>query len=294
MVFLPEPATCRNESTSEKETMPSGTRFRKFLFLASFFLLPLFLFSQDTATHRKPLLKPFSGYMKDTIVPAGPNEFAFNLAPFFTTMLGASPNDEFRTSLFYKRQLGHPRNYLRVGVMYKPGMPANIDSDDIIFTLTDSTRYRNAFEVNRKRPLQFNLGLERRSKGSWRWQTYAALDIMYGFYNRKYELTDYSEKLDTSGTWQIDFSSQQPKLVLDSKTTSNWYFGASPAIGLRYAFNRRWLLSLQTGMDAYVFHGEEYKRASSSQGYSLESKKLSYSEFTTTGLFNEFALTFRF
>ena len=258
------------------------------------FLLPFSLLAQDTTkTHRKPLFKPIAGYMRDTIVPAGPNEIVVNIAPVFTTLLGAVPDNEARWSIMYKRALKNPRSVLRAGVMYRPAMYTTFhNTEDYYYAVTDSTRIRNTFDMGKRRPVQFNIGFERRTEGNYRWSAYIALDAMFGFYNRTYKLTDYNERLDTNGYWNIDFNQPPGVLELDRKTSFNYYFGANPNIGARYAFSSHWMMSLQAGVDLVVFRGAYYERES--QGYSLKEKSLDYFGVETSGLFNEFAVTYRF
>jgi hypothetical protein len=277
-----------------KLLMTPAKPLRTFILLAVLiFSVPVCSVAQDTISkpHREPLIKPFAYYMKDTIVPAGKNEISFNVAPLLAVFSGMTPNYEYRYAIYYRRQLRNPQNFLRAGFIYKPASNYS-NPDDLVFMVTDSTRYRNVLDISRRRPLQLNFGIERRSKGLGRWHGYIALDLVGGFYSQKYTLTDWYEKQDSTGNWEMDYSVPQPLSVLDKKTSLNYYFGASPAFGIRYAFNAKWLFSAQAGFEAILFAGEEYERVS--QGYSLKVLPRNYFEFNTSGLINELSVHYRF
>ena len=76
------------------------------------------------------------------------------------------------------------------------------------------------------------------------------------------------------------------------KTGHDWYVGASPNVGVRYAFNKKWVVSLQTGVELTYLSSQVYTR--NSLGTDLVYGSYSTFNLDTPGLFNEFALTYRF
>jgi hypothetical protein len=267
-----------------------------FLTLSIFF--SIFSFAQDSTAAKKPrkiLFKPLSEYAGDTISPAGPNEIAVNIAPIFTTVLGGYPDNEARFSVFYKRSLKNPRAVLRVGIMFKPEIlgTKQIVDQHLYFEQTDSTRTDNIYNFTKKNPWQLNLGFEWRSKGGRRWSTYLSFDVITGLYSQKYSLKDVKQKLDSTGNWVSDFQAMAGVEMVNVRSSAfNWYIGGSPNFGVRYAFNKRWAASVQTGVDFFVLFGETYTRDSMATNLILNKSTTFNSE--APALLNEFAITYRF
>lgn len=269
---------------------------KRLLFVFSL-LFSLSSFAQDTTVVKKQpqnfVFKSLKEYAGDTISPAGPNEFSFNLSPIFTRLLGSTPDNVATYSLFYKRSLKNPRAVVRAGFLFKPQILAQgqVLEDSLYFNQTDSTRTENLFKSSRKNPIQLNLGMEWRSKGGKRWSTYLALDLMGGAYWQKYAMYIVNQKLDSTGNWQIDQQNTATDKFID-RSAFSWYVGVSPNFGVRYAFNRRWALSLQTGVELYMLFEESYSR----NALNTNMKYLNATTFNvdTPALFNEFAITYRF
>jgi hypothetical protein len=271
--------------------------------MKNFFLIASLLFSvsilaQDTSSvskkQRKPVFKPLKEYAGDSIVPAGRNEIAVNIAPVFTSLLGSSPDNEARFSVFYKRSLKNPRAVLRAGFIYKSQTiaPGTVSSASAYFDVTDSTRTESIFAQEKGDPKQLNFGLEWRSKGGKRWSTYLSFDIIGGIFSNQYTLQNIAQKIDSTGNWVVDNQSVMYSHAKAIYNAPNWYIGGSPNFGVRYAFNKRWVISLQTGVEFKLISAQDYRRDSNVMYPALE--KSTAFDLDTPALLNEFAVTFRF
>ncbi len=271
--------------------------------MKSFFILLAALFflsanAQDsTAKQRRFKITYTPRHVpKDTVVPAGRNELYLNIAPVFSTLLGGFPANEMNYSLFYKRTLKNPRWAMRTGILFKPQINNYYNAfnfnDDLYFEVTDSTRTANKFYANNINKWQVNAGMEWRSKGNKRWSTFVGLDLIYGIYKQSYVLYDVQEKLDTNGHWNTDLNSTAAVQMLDYKQNMSWYVGLSPKLGLRYAFNRHWMMSLQAGFDTYFLKTAYYTR--NYFGTSIQQYAANYFEYNMNSFFDEFAVVYRF
>jgi hypothetical protein len=265
--------------------------------LALFLCVPAF--AQDTTAKkikepRRIHLKP-PGAVNDSIPGAGPNEISFNLSPVVVTVLGGAPGYESRFSLFYKRSLENPRAAFRAGILFRPqSRNPFFSSDPWYFNETDSTRTRNEFHYNTAKPWQLSLGMEWRSKGAHhkRVSGFISADAIAGFYNQNYSLFDFAEKKDSTGQWTSVMFATNSVVQLDNKRARNWYAGINPNVGVRYAFGRHWLVFLQTGVDIVYAHHEQYTR--SGLGTSLVKESWESLDLNISGMFNEFAIVYRF
>lgn len=272
-------------------------------FLAAVFSLFLIIpvFSQDTASQAKKIKEPRRihlkppGVINDSIPAAGPNEISFNLSPIVVTVLGGASGYESRFSLFYKRSLENPRAAFRAGILYRPRTRSPFYSTDPwYFNVTDSTRTRNEFHYGTARPWQLSIGMEWRSKEAHnkRISGFISLDAIAGFYNQAYSLYDFAEKKDSTGQWVNDNFQASSVVLLDNQEASNWYVGVNPNVGVRYAFSSHWLVFLQTGVDIVYAQHVEYTR--SGMGTTLIPDKWQSLDTDIQGMFNEFALVYRF
>ncbi|HET6992472.1 MAG TPA: hypothetical protein VFJ43_14150 [Bacteroidia bacterium] len=269
-----------------------------FILLASLFFISVH--AQDsTARHGRLKITYTRGNNnhRDSIIPAGRNEIYLNIAPAFTVLLGASPNYELNLSCFYKRTLKNPRLALRMGFLFKPEVFLNngfdFNNDDWYFDVTDTSRIVNRFQANRKNKFQLNAGMEWRSKGNKRWSTFAGLDLIGGIYKQSYLLYDENEILDSTGHWRFDLNTAAGGIdLLDYKQNISWYVGLSPKAGLRYAFNSHWMMSVQTGFEAYYLNTKYYKR--DSFGTSIQSNNANYFNFNINSILDEFSVVYRF
>ncbi len=268
----------------------------KFTLLFLFSICYISLNAQDSIQKRKSFclrnqerVRP----IRDTVIPAGPNEIYLNIAPLFTTLLGSIPASEANFSLMYKRVLKNPRFALRTGMAFKLSVNNYFEffyPTDWYFDQTDSTRTVNKFDDGTRNKIQLNIGMEFRRKGNKRWGTFAGLDLIAGFYKSSYSLYNVLEMLDTTGMWNP--VANDPIVFLDYKQSFSYYAGISPKFGLRYAFNKNWMMMLQTSFEAYFLKSDYYTRNSFGTAI-LDYKNSSYN-FNMNGFFDEFSIAYRF
>ncbi|CAN5867536.1 hypothetical protein BH11BAC7_BH11BAC7_29330 [soil metagenome] len=229
--------------------------------------------------------------VRDTILPAGRNEIYLNIAPVFTTLLGAPPQNEAYFSLFYKRTLKNPRTALRLGFVFRPETESflNLSYPDLYLDETDSTRTLNQFYDNKENKFQMNAGMEYRFKGNKRWTTFLAMDVLAGHFHKDYSLRNIPQTLDSSGNWQSNMSNTE---WIDHRSTGNFYFGLTPKFGIRYAFNPHWMMSVQTGGEFTYLISDHYHR--NSAGTAIVVTPASSLEYNMNGLLEEFCIVYRF
>jgi hypothetical protein len=230
--------------------------------------------------------------VRDTIIPAGRNELYLNFGPAFAYLLGAYPSNEANFSLFYKRVMTNPRFALRTGFSFKPETNSNFFSStyrDVYYDQTDSTRTVNKFFHSNRNKFQLNAGIEFRSKGNKRWSTFAGMDIIGGYFKQHYSLMDVHETLDSTGEWHYNSGSW---LLLDYKESDNFYIGISPKLGLRYAFNSHWMMSVQAAFELAYYDAEYYNR--NAFGTQIVEHPGSYIDFNMNGLLEDFSVVYRF
>ncbi|MCX6312975.1 MAG: hypothetical protein NT084_15245 [Bacteroidetes bacterium] len=236
---------------------------------------------------------------RDTIIPAGRNEFYLNTAPVFSSMLGGYQTTEARYSLYYKRVLKNPRMALRFGVMYRPERRTSNSNlyDTWYFNTTDTSRIANVFARSPENKWQLNVGLEWRSKKVGRWSTFWGCDLLGGFYSGSYSLYNVQQTLAPNGHWTSSsdnfgnvFTSNF--VQLDHQRSFGWYAGVSPFFGARYAFNSHWMISAQTGFDAYLMGAQSFGRNTTATALIHENYN-SYN-FNIPSLINQFDLVYRF
>ena len=229
--------------------------------------------------------------VRDTIAPAGRNEIYLNIAPVFTTLLGAPPQNEAYFSLFYKRTLSDPRKALRLGFVFRPETQAslNFNYPDKYLDQTDSTRTLNQFYDNYENKFQLNAGMEYRFNGNKRWTTFLAMDVLAGYFRKDYSLRNIPQTLDSTNSWQSDMSNAT---WLDHRSSNNFYFGLTPKFGVRYAFNPHWMMSVQTGGEFIYLINDHYHRNDTSTA--IDVTPSSYLEFNMNGLLEEFCIVYRF
>lgn len=271
---------------------------KRFIFILFLFSISAVLFGQDSAStvknHRKLLSKPIREYAGDSVIPAGPNEFAFNMAPLFTTLLGSSSNGGLRYSLFYKRSLKNQRAVLRIGIVDKTRSLFVHDTtldQYLYFDQTDSTRTESIFLHTLKTgTAQLNLGFEWRSKRTRRWSTYFSIDAIGGYFYLYNNLQNISQKLNSTGSWAAIYDNDAIAIY----RAFNWFVGVSSNLGLRYAFNKRWVISIQSGTEVSMLFAKQYVRNENSVSRNPTLLKSSIFNIDSPGVMNEFALTFRF
>lgn len=267
-----------------------------FLFLATLFFVPISAQDSTAKQRRFKITYTPRHTPKDSIIPAGRNELYFNIAPVFSTLLGSIPDNEAIFSLCYKRPLKNQRWAMRTGILFRPQI-SNYYGDfnlnpDWYFDETDSTRIVNRFQPNNIHKWQLNVGMECRSKGNKRWSTFVGLDLISGFYKQSCVLYDMQEKLDSDGYWHIVDNSTTAVTMVDYKQSTSWYVGLSPKIGLRYAFNRHWMMSIQAGFDTYFLKSAYYKR--DSFGTSILKYDANYFEYNMNSILDDFSIVYRF
>ncbi len=229
--------------------------------------------------------------VKDTINAAGPNEIYLNIGPVFSFLQGSFLANEVNFSLFYKRALENPRIALRTGFSFKPQSDYGFYSNttDWYFDQTDSIRTVNKFQHGSINKFQLNAGMEYRSKGNKRWTTFVGADIIGGYFNRRFSLVDFHEVLDSTGQWNIASDGIE---VLDYTQSHNFYIGISPKAGIRYAFNSKWMMAIQTGADFSFSTADYYNR--NSMGTQIVRHPASSIDFNITGIIEEFSIVYRF
>ena len=266
----------------------------KKIFLLFSILITATVFAQDTLGKHSRIKIVYTPSKKDTLSPAGRNEISTNIAPVFAAVIGGFPDNEACFSVFYKRAMKNPRVYIREGFLFKPEIPNyffSTDTRDLYYNVTDSTRIFSDFNESPIHRFQVNSGIEWRSKSKRRWRGFFGADVIGGYFRGNIALTDTYQKLDSTGEWNIDFSSARPFELRDYKRTNNWYAGVHPFCGIQYAFNRHWALSLQSGVEAYFLSGNYVRRANTT---SLAVSKASYFEFNMPALADEFSIVYRF
>ncbi|HLG02875.1 MAG TPA: hypothetical protein VI731_04730 [Bacteroidia bacterium] len=262
-------------------------------FFAAFFSLPVY--SQDTLK-RKPqpgriYLPPISSFNRDSIAPAGRNEIYVNISPVMTVLLGGVSFDS-RWSLMYKRVLNNPRRALRFGfIYYRESEIEFFSGEDVVYYRTsDTSRFANILQVEKRKRPQLSFGIESRSKKfNHRWSTFFAADLIAGFFNQDFTLTEHAQYQLPTGEWEDEKGFRE---VVDHKTAFSWYAGISINGGLRYAFNKHWMFAGQAGIDFFYITRNRYERGA--YGYFLKHANAGYIDFYTNALINEFALVYRF
>ncbi len=259
-----------------------------------FFLLCFCFISSHGQTHFRENNSGKLNFTKkenrDTIIPAGRNEIYLNIAPVFTTLFSAPPQNEAYFSLFFKRTLKNPRLALRTGFVFRPQTESFITFryPDLYINQSDSTRIVTQLRADNINKFQLNGGMEYRYNGNHKWTTFLALDLLAGYYKRNYSLVNIHQTEDTSGNWQTDLHSDE---LIDYRTTNNFYLGLTPKFGVRYAFNSHWMMSLQTGCEFVYNMSDFYYR---SGGTTIGRIPDEYLEFNMNGLLEEFCIVYRF
>ncbi|HEU4716688.1 MAG TPA: hypothetical protein VFU15_02600 [Bacteroidia bacterium] len=245
--------------------------------------------------HHRRAPRPLRAFLGDTIVQKGMNEIGINIAPVFTTLLGAYPDNEVTWTIYYKRRLQN-RLTFRAGLFARNEQYRWPDEgqDNVYYLVTDSTRIMNVLDISPAKRYQLHAGLELRSKAQRRWSGFFAFDVFGGMSFRHVALYDIRQTRESNGSWSesamIVNGGGSPIYVHATERT--WYAGGNPCVGLTYAFNSKWKLLLQTGIYFYFESGDHYTR--DEFGQNLINTKRTDFNFDSPGLFNQFEIVYSF
>ncbi|MGL4596478.1 MAG: hypothetical protein ACRCYO_03060 [Bacteroidia bacterium] len=255
-----------------------------------FYVLAFAQTEKDTLTFREKLKsKPWTE--NDTFPNTPRHELYFNLAYPIRIMLGSDGYGYNRMSLTYK-YARKKNSAWRAGFLVNTiSNPIFRFNDEVELYENDSLREVNIFFTQNHRFFQLNLGHEWRSERK-RMTYFAGFDI-FGAYGK----INYS-------MMNLLYTNQPP----DSLSPSDWYLkeitNVYPSLegqriyagmhffaGMRYAFSKRWMVSLQVGQDIMAVWAIEYER---SGPQSLTGKKRNTFDSNTPGIINDFSIGYRF
>ena len=250
-----------------------------------------------------------AGFSQETPITATPetgtikkNEIGFNTAPIASILLGSEPYAP-KLSLSYKRVINE-RNALRFSSSYQfnwgDGQWYNLYNYDIVLQ-TDSTQIRRYRQSNNGDRAQVNTGYEWR-RGKKKIKYFFGADLILGHTSHSYNLFDQSYVLEKGLPYQSfsggdtlyhfapDNTSQTS--YVQSEKTHFVYGGVSPFLGLIYPLSKRFLLSVQMGVDASFSYGKtthhDYTKNTTYDSFS------SSLDFNSAGIVNDLSLVYRF
>ncbi len=266
-----------------------------FLLLTLSISIPFIGYAQDsTRTERKStsVLKRIKNARYDSLENLPRNEVFFNTAPYIVYLLGGSMEGP-RLQGMYKRVNKTYNGALRIGFGFQPSVYSNWgNSSTTIYPVNDTTRISNSFWKYASPAAVGRLGYEWRGQQKNRFQFWAGFDVMAGTFSRNYQLVDVEEYKDNNGDWQPDFSFGTQSAVYYAQHREQFFMaGMNLNLGLRFTLNRHFLITAQSGYEAFWLTGTDYSQVSRTQ---LIKRDVSRFDLNMPGIINELAVVFRF
>jgi hypothetical protein len=265
------------------------------LLLLSCLLIAVSAYSQDTVRAEKKstgVLMRLKNARYDSLENLPRNEVFFNTAPYIVYLLGGSM-DGPRLQGMYKRVNKTYSGALRVGFGIQPSTYSNWgNSASTIYPINDTLRIANTFWKYASPAAVGRLGYEWRGQQKKRFQFWAGFDVMAGTFSRNYQLVDVEEYKDNNGDWQPDFSLGAQSAVYYAQQREQFFMaGMNLNLGLRFTLNRHFLITAQSGYEAFWLTGSDYTQVSRTQ---LLKRDVSQFDLNMPGIINELAVVFRF
>jgi hypothetical protein len=245
---------------------------------------------KDTLTFTEKLKsKPWTE--NDTFPNAPRHEVYFNMAYPALILLGGGPYGYKRAAVTYK-YARKAKSAWRAGfAMNNIVNPFFESRDEVELFENDSMREVNILFPEEHRYFQLSLGHEWRNERK-RMVYFAGFDVLGAYGKINYQMVNMlytnqpPDSLSPSG-WYLNGVTS----IYGNLQGERIYAGMSFFAGMRYAFSKRWMLSVQVGQDVMMIWALEYNR---SGPQSMTGQKRNYFETNTPGIVNDFSIGYRF